>query len=109
MYNTQCLINVVRICFIHACYLKRRKKKSEGREMYATVINWLCQYHGGCGGPVSPRPLLNIIELNTTKTKKREGKKAFLNSEYFFFHYFFLRKETRISRRLSAAAKHPII
>jgi len=66
----------------------KTKKKSEGREIYATVINWLCQYHGGCGGPVSPRPLLNIIELNTTKTKKREGKKSVFKFGIFFFFFF---------------------
>lgn len=63
-------------------------KTKKNPKIYAKAINWLCQYHDSCGGPVSPRrPLLNIIELNTTKTKKREGKKAFLNSEYFLFYF----------------------
>jgi len=66
-----------------------KTKKNPKVEVYAKAINWLCQYHDGCGGPVSPRPLLNIIELNTTKTKKREGKKSVFKFGIFFYFFFF--------------------
>lgn len=84
--------------------------RGEDEEVYAMVatiaINWLCQYH--ChhdGGPVSPASLLNIIELNTTKTKKWEGSKKIVFKFGIYFFIFLVRgNKTRISHRLLAAA-----